>query len=347
LTVREVPVILAVCCPSAHLFMLKVLMSKSALTLLLGLLLQSVFLQAGLPRIRVFSGETSQAAVSAREALSQVAAPKNPELDSLHYLTDSLARAADSLAALVDSLISPADRAAEPAPPEPVPQEKVEKDNRWSGTFGMGLTLNRGNSDQRSLVSNLRVNRPGDKTRFSSSATVTDSREHLGTSTNKESLKSKYELDQTKRFFYFATLDMYYNRQEGLNMRLAPGMGVGFAILAKTKCRLNLNLGANPITEYRRNEPRRTHGHFLGSQDFRIDLNSHTRLEQNMTYKPRFDRLNDYLLTFEVSLTNQLTSAFDLKLNLEGIFNSRPPKHDPPYKRQDWMFYTAIGYNIW
>ena len=342
MTVRTAAVIFAACCAPVHLFMLKSFMSKFALTVLLGLLLQNVFLQAGLTRIQVFAGEINPAAAAAGEPLSQAAAPKSLELDSLHYLTDSLSRAADSLAALVDSLISSAGRAA-----KPVPQEKIEKENPWSGTFSMGLTFNRGNSDQRSLASNLRVNRTGDKTRFSSSATVTNSREHLGRSTNKGSFKSKYELDQSKRFFYFATLDMYYNRQAGLNLRLAPGMGVGLAILAKRKCRLNLNLGANPITEYRRNEPRQTHGHFLGSQDFRIDLNSRTRLEQNMTYKPRFDRLNDYLLNFEVSLTNQLTSAFDLKLNLEGIYNSRPPQHDPPYKRQDWMFYTAIGYNIW
>ncbi|MBN2288965.1 MAG: DUF481 domain-containing protein, partial [Candidatus Glassbacteria bacterium] len=111
--------------------------------------------------------------------------------------------------------------------------------------------------------------------------------------------------------------------------------------------RLNLNLGANPITEYWRDKPRRTQGHLLSSQDFSFDLNSRTRLQENFNYTPRFNRLNEYLINFSVSLTTQLTSAFDLKLNLENTYNSHPPEHDPPYKRLDWMFYTAVGYNLW
>ncbi len=321
-------------------------MWKSTFTVLLGLFLYNASLmQAGLPFPgAITGGRPAGPGTAAVDYPTQAESAGTVDVDSLQSLADSLAGAADSLAALVDSLASQGDRVAGPEPEE---KDKVEEENPWSGNFGMGLTLNRGNSEQRSLVSNLRVNRTGDKSRFTSSTTIANSKGDQGEATNKGSFKSKYELDRSKRFFYFATLDMYYNRQAGLNLRVAPGMGVGMAIIAQKKCRLNLNLGANPITEYRRDRPRRTHGHFLGSQDFRIDLNSRSRLEQSMTYKPRFDRVQEYLLTFEFSLTSQLTSAFDLKLNFECTYNSRPPEHDPPYKRQDWMFYTAISYNIW
>jgi len=310
-------------------------MSKSTVVFLLNLLLLSTFSLAASPRLRVFAGENT--AAGSRET---------PELDSLKSLADSLAGTADSLAGLLDSLLKPAGRAAGAQPPE----EEAGEENPWSGAFGMGLTLNRGNSNQRSVASSLRVSHKGGKSRFTSSTTVTNSGGEEQETTNKGSFKSKYELDRSKRFFYFATLDMYYNRQAGLNLRVAPGLGVGMALIAKRKSRLNLNLGANPITEYRRETPRRTRGHYLASQDLSIDLNSRTHVEQSLTYKPRFDRVQEYLLNFEISLTNQLTSAFDLQLNLEGIYNSRPPERDPsalPYKRQDWIFYTAIVYNLW
>jgi putative salt-induced outer membrane protein YdiY len=318
-------------------------MSKVTACFLLILLPISISLQTRELHAQTSGQETvATGSVMANPALSR--GEGTAALDSLRSLSDSLSRVADSLAVLLDSLTSPGQQAEEPPAPE---EKEAEQQNNWKGNFGMGLTVNRGNSEQRSIVSNLRLNRSGENSRFSSAVTVTNSKEHLAKSTNKGSFKSKYELDRSERFFYFATFDMKYNRQAGLNLRLAPGAGMGLAVIAKRKCRLNLNLGANPITEYRRGEPRRTHGYYLGSQDLGIDLNSRARLEQSMTYNARFDRVQEYLLTFEISLTSQLTSAFDLKLTLESTYNSRPPEHDPPYKRQDWMFYTAIGYNIW
>lgn len=268
-------------------------------------------------------------------------------LDSLSAAADSLARAADSLKALVDSLSSAAASAGAKDPSEEkAAAEKAEK-SLWDGGFGFGLTINRGNSRQSSLVSNLEISRTGEKTRFIHQTTVTKTSSEDEDDVSKGSFNSKYELNQSKRFFYFTSLDMNYNRRAGIDFRVAPGLGVGISAAASHRCRLNFNFGANLVTEYLRDRPNSTNGHYLGSQDLRINLSSHTRLDQSLTYKPRFGRTEDYLLDFSVSLTGNLTSSFDLKLNLISSYNSRPPRRDPPIRRQDWMFYTAIAYSIW
>jgi len=270
-------------------------------------------------------------------------------VDSLSAAVDSLVRRADSLETLVDSLSSAAGtpEGGETPSEQKAVAEKAEK-SPWAGSLGFGLTMNRGNSRQSSMVSNLEVSRTGEKTRFIHQTTITktSSDDEDGTA-SKGSFNSKYELNQSKRFFYFTALDLDYNRQAGIDFRVAPGLGVGISAVASDRCRLSFNFGANIVTEYLREMPNRTNGHYLGSQDLRITLGSRTRIDQSVTYKPRFDKTEEYLLDCSVSLTSNLSSSFDLKLNFESSYNSRPPVDDPPIKRHDWMFYTAIAYSIW
>lgn len=315
-------------------------MSKSALTVLLGLLLQNVFLQAGLTRTQVFAGKTNPAAAVAGEPLSQAAAPKSLELDSLQSLADSLARAVDSLKTLADSLLSRAGQ-------ESAENSKNGEKSLWEGSLGMGGTLNRGNSRQSSLISTVEIEHKSKKTRLITKASVTTTNSSKGKDSDKGAFKTKFEFKGKKLIFYFSSLDMDYNRQAGIDLRVAPGLGLGVSVISNKRCRLDLSFGANPITEYLHKKPNRTKGHYLCNQELKINLSERTKLDQSITYKPRAGRLKEYLLNFRLSLTNKLSSDFNLKMNLENIYNSRPPQHDPPYKRQDWMFYTAIGYNIW
>jgi len=267
-------------------------------------------------------------------------------LDSLDSVTDSLARAADSLRALVDSLSAVAGAGAQAPSQGKAPAVEAEK-GPWQGSFGFGLTMNRGNSRQSALISNLGISRTGEKTRFIHQTTVTRTTSEDKGDASKGAFNSKYELNQSRGFFYFTALDLDYNRRAGIDFRAAPGLGVGISAVANRRCRLSFNFGANIVTEYLREMPNRTNGHYLGSQDLRITLNSRTRLDQSLTYKPRFDRTEEYLLDFSVSLTSNLTSSFDLKINFESNYNSRPPVDDPPIRRHDWMLYTAVTYSIW
>lgn len=271
-------------------------------------------------------------------------------LDSLSAAADSLARTADSLKALLDSLY-PEAAAGLKAPSEETAAQKTEAEDKkkspWGGSLGFGLTMNRGNSRQSSLVSNLDLSRTGEKTRFIHQTTITKTSSDEAEDASRGSFNSKYELNQSKRFFYFTALDLDYNRQAGIDFRMAPGLGVGISAITSDRCRLNFNFGVNIVTEYLRDRPNRTNGRYLGSQDLRITLGSRTRLDQSLTFKPRFDKTEEYLLDTSVSITSNLTSSFDLKLNFESNYSSRPPIEDPPIKRHDWMFYTAIAYNIW
>jgi len=265
-------------------------------------------------------------------------------LDSLRTAADSLSLAADSLARALDSLAArPAPAPPKPAaPPAPAPKKKP-----WEMGLGLGYTLNRGNSSQTTLVSSLNLARAGERTHFKTEATSTNASIEGGKKTQKAALRSKLELKHNARFFYFTTLDLDHNREAGLDLRVAPGLGAGIAVLTAKKVTLNLNLGANPITEYFRGQSSTTRGHYLAIQELKVRFNSRSRLEQSLTYQPRVDKIESYLINFNLSLSNELTQSFSLKVNLEGKYNSRPPVHVPAYKRQDFMIYTALSYSIW
>lgn len=253
----------------------------------------------------------------------------------LNSRADSLSKSAAELGVRADSILLASGLKKPPVP------------DHWSGSFGLGYTLNRGNSEQTSLVATFNTARKGDKARFTSGSSVTNTSSKGGENTNKGSTKNKFELDQSERFFYFAALDADYNRQAGIDLRLSPGAGVGIAAVAKKKYRLDFNFGANPVTEFLRDQPTQTKGHYLASEALSLRLNGRTSLTQSVTWKPRFDATEDYLLNFVVSMTSQLTSSFDLKMTLDINYDSRPPVRTPAVKRQDWMFFTSIAYNLW
>ncbi len=279
-------------------------------------------------------------------AITEGASPSTAALDSLRAAADSLSHAADSLSHALDSLSArPAPALSPPkpaAPPTPTPPKKP-----WEMGLGLGYTLNRGNSSQTTLVSSLNLARAGERTHFKTEATSTNASIEGGKKTQKAALRSKLELKHNARFFYFTTLDLDHNREAGLDLRVAPGLGAGIAVLTAKKVTLNLNLGANPITEYFRGQSSTTRGHYLAIQELKVRFNSRSRLEQSLTYQPRVDKIESYLINFNLSLSNELTQSFSLKVNLEGKYNSRPPVHVPAYKRQDLMIYTALSYSIW
>ncbi len=255
--------------------------------------------------------------------------------DSLSARADSLDKSAGALKSSADSLLAAAGMVRPPKP------------DLWHGSFGLGYTLNRGNSEQTSLVTTFDSGRKGQKTRFFSHSSITSISGEGRERTNKGSSKNKFELEQNRRFFYFAALDAYYNRQAGIDLRLSPGAGIGIAALSRKKLRLDFNFGANPVTEFLRGQPNRTRGHYLASEALDVQLNGRTRLTQNLSWKPRFDKTEDYLLNFGITLASQLTRSFDLNMTLEGKYDSRPPVRTPAVKRQDWMFYTSVSYNLW
>ena len=261
-------------------------------------------------------------------------------LDSLSAASESLAHTADSLKALVDSLLSRTGQ-------ESAENSNNGEENIWEGSFGLGGTLNRGNSRQSSLISTVEIERTSKKTRLISKASVTTTSSSKGKDANKGIFKTKFEFKGKKLIFYFSSLDVDYDRQAGIDLRVAPGLGLGVAVISSKRCRLELGFGANPITEYLHNQPNRTKGHYLSNLELKINLSARTTLDQSITYKPRAGKLQEYLLNSHLSLTHKLTSNFNIKLNLESVYNSRPPENDPPIRRQDWLFYTTVAYSIW
>ena len=324
--------------------------SSKIIFLFLLSLVQPSFLQACLNQSNTLILGMIQATGSERDS-SELVITGISSLDSLISRADSLARAADSLARLVDSLsfIQSGKEKPEKAQPDKSGggEEEQGYTGPWEGSFGMGLTLNRGNSRQQALVSDLEIGRRGERTRFNSRSSFANTSAGNGEKTDKGNFMSKFELKQSQSFFYFSSLDLDYDHQAGIDFRISPGVGVGIAAFSSSEFLLNLNLGANTVTEYPRDRPNLTRVHYLAGQDLQVRFSDRTRLDQSITYKPRFDRMQEYLVNFSVSLTNQLTSNFILKLNLESKYDSHPPEHDPPYKREDWMFYTTINYNIW
>ena len=280
---------------------------------------------------RFLAAQTRPDTTAARKSATEL----KLRADTLRTRADSLSKSAKTLRTTADSILLASGLKKPPVP------------DNWNGNFGLGYTLNRGNSEQTSLVTTFTTSRKGELTRFSSNSSITNTTSKGGENTNKGSTKNKFELDQSERFFYFAALDAGYNRQAGIDLRLSPGAGVGIAAVAKEKIRLDFNFGANPVTEFLRDQPTKTKGHYLASEALSFQLNGRTALTQSVTWKPRYDATQDYLLNFVISLTSQLTSNFDLNMTLDINYDSRPPVRTPAVKRQDWMFFTSISYSLW
>ena len=193
----------------------------------------------------------------------------------------------------------------------------------WKNSVSAGLTLARGNKNATMLTADFQTQKknPSDEYRLGLGAAYGE--QNSVETVNNYKAFGQWNRLFTPRFFGYLRTEGLHDSIANLDYRLTLGPGVGYYLIQGTNTTLAVESGG--AYEFQR----------LGGVDqmfvtarlaerFEHKLNNHARLWQSAEIQPQVDRLENYIVNFEIGAEAAITKSFSLKTYLDDTYANRP-----------------------
>lgn len=199
-----------------------------------------------------------------------------------------------------------------------------EAESGWSGNADLGLTLTRGNSETTNLSLGASLVRRLPAQKWSLNGTFVRATTDGEETANRGDARLQYDYFPDRRFFFFARAAGGFNRPAGIDLRLSPGAGVGYELVATERVQLDVETGGTWIRDEFLDGSSQEDLFLSLSQSFNWTVSETTDLEQHVVYEPNSAALDDYHLTGELAVSSMITGALGLKVKVRDEFDSEP-----------------------
>jgi putative salt-induced outer membrane protein YdiY len=228
--------------------------------------------------------------------------------------------------------------AAQPAAPAPPPPP-------WTGSAGMGLALNRGNT------STTNFNASVEATHDPKTASVWKFKGLYLRGTNNDvlavdrlHLEGRNERTLTERAYAFGQLQFLQDEFKQIDYMFAPGVGVGYKVVATPATTFNVDSGLGFKVEKNPGFDRRNDVVISASDKFEHKLSTTAAITQSFGALWKANEFGDALYTFTVGAAAALTTRTQLKVELLDTYSTRPP--NVAVKNNDVALLTALVYKF-
>lgn len=217
----------------------------------------------------------------------------------------------------------------------------------WSGSVSLGLTFERGNTDNSKLRFDSRATRtaPGDELRL---RLTIDYEESSGdVDTNKVFGQSKLKVFQSDRRYVFGLTDLEYDQLKDLDLRAQAYAGPGYYFIKKERTSLAGEIGAGLVAEFFDNDDGTKDsydGRLWLSSEWRQKIFDDTEFSQILTYFPSMEDIGDYRIKYEAVLTTPIGKHWAWKLSFLEEYDSEPDGEDT--EKFDTTLISAIEYTF-
>lgn len=214
-----------------------------------------------------------------------------------------------------------------------------------TGDATFGLTVTEGNSETLSLNFAGRVAYEIRRHTWSLAGQLLRTRDGEELRANRGSLMTRHGFQPSDRFFLSSQFRASYNRPAGIDLRLAPGLGLGYEVVRGEFTRLAVDGGMNWVERFT-DDTRESSLYFNLEQEFSLRVNESTDLEQRLAYSPRPDDLGDYLIHASLALTTRVWEFLGIKTQISDDFDSTPfvdPDTGEARSRNDLTFVTGLN----
>jgi putative salt-induced outer membrane protein YdiY len=225
--------------------------------------------------------------------------------------------------------------AAPPAPPPPP----------WTGSAGMGLSLNRGNT------STTNVNASVEATHDPKTASVWKFKGLYLRGTNNDvlavdrlHLEGRNERKLSDRAYAFGQLQFLQDEFKQIDYMFAPGVGVGYKVVATPVTSFNVDGGLGFKVEKNPGFDRRNDVVVTASDKVEHKLSTTAALTQSFGALWKASDFGDALYTFTVGAAAALTTRTQLKIELLDTYSTRPP--NVAVKKNDVAVLTTLVYKF-
>jgi len=214
-------------------------------------------------------------------------------------------------------LATPAAWAQDP-PPKP-----------WSGSFGAGLSLTRGNSDTTNINVSYDVKRdPTDHFVFTSKGLFLRGDKDSELTASRLSLEARVDRKFSDRTSLFTQVQYLRDRFKEIDYLVSPTFGVAQYLVKEEITELSVNVSVGGVWEKNTSRDTRFDGALNAGQEFKQKLSDTAEITQRLTALWKLQDFDDSLYTLSVGIAASVTSRTQLKFEVVDTYKNKPPSVD-------------------
>jgi putative salt-induced outer membrane protein len=253
-----------------------------------------------------------------------------------------------TLAMLVGSGRAAAQAPATPPPPPPTPA--------WTGSAGLGLALNRGNTATTNFNASFDAsNDPKTRSVWKSKGLYQRGTNNGTLAVDRLLLEGRNERTLSDRLYAFGQLQFLSDEFKAIDYLFAPGVGIGYKLVATPVTSLNVDGGLGVKVEKNTTvvrtgdlavstSRRRTDAVVTASDKLEHKLSKTAAITQSFGALWKATDFGDALYTFTAGVAASLTTRTQLKVELVDTYAARPPT--AAVKSNDVALLTAFVYKF-
>lgn len=198
----------------------------------------------------------------------------------------------------------------------------------WSGFVDTGLSAARGNA--KTTAFNLTMNAARTTKRDKISAYFTSlyatnaTNGPPMTTANAERGGVGYSLNISDRAYGFGSVDLEFDEFQKLDLRFAPGGGLGYHAVKSERTTLDLFGGGALNKEFFSTGLKRTSGEILAGQEVTYKLSTVTSLHEKLVFYPNLTETGQYRINFDASAVTALKKWLAWQLSISNRYLSNP-----------------------
>jgi putative salt-induced outer membrane protein YdiY len=198
----------------------------------------------------------------------------------------------------------------------------------WSGYVEAGFSLASGNSNTLTFSTGLNANRrtPHDVTSVYVQSLYSTSGTPAASSTTAKSLRGggRYEVLLNNRMTAFGYGDVEHDEFQELDLRLAPGAGLGYYVVKNRDTQWQIFSGINLNQEFFYTDPDRTSGEVKLGQDLSTRITDRLGIQQHFALFPNLTDCGTYRFVFDTSAVATLNKWLAWHITLNDRYVSNP-----------------------
>jgi putative salt-induced outer membrane protein YdiY len=215
--------------------------------------------------------------------------------------------------------------------------------NPWQSSVSVGLTLTRGNSDTTLFTADFLTQKKTPFNEYSIGLSGAYGSQNSQDTVNYYKGFAQWNHLFTERFFSYVRTDGLRDIVADVDYRLTIGPGAGYYLVKQTNTTLAVEAGVAFEAQRLDHESDQTFATVRFAERFEHKFSDQVRLWQNVEILPQVDKLDNYVVNFEIGVEAMLSKSFSLKTYLDDNYDNRPATGK---MKNDAKLVAALGYKF-
>lgn len=226
---------------------------------------------------------------------------------------------------------------------------KINLPVKWTGNVVIGGLIARGNTNTDSFNASAHAERRSDQDRIILDGGYLFGREHIrGTPGKHETANdlfgsAEYDYFFTKKFYGYGKIGAEHDTIAGLDLRLSPGVGVGYQWFETPALNFNTEAGAGYLYRKYAHDGDMSSATARLAYHLKVKFNDRVSGFHNFEYLPGLDQIGDYYFDTDAGIRASLTERMFTEFKLDYRYDSRPA---PGKGSSDIRYILGVGWNF-